>query len=137
MALLCTDPQCRPHAIVAWFLRRWQIEVTFQAVRAHLGGETQRSWSAPAIARTTPALLGLFSWVTVTAHVRLRGRRRPAPPDRLVPQTAPTFAEVLALERATLGTGQPPFPLSRPPPDMPKPPPLAPEHLWDFLCYTA
>lgn len=37
-ALLCTDPQRAPHTIVAWFLRRWQVEVTFQAVRTHLGG---------------------------------------------------------------------------------------------------
>ncbi len=62
---------------MAWFLRRWQIEVTFQAVRAHLGGKTQRQWSTPTISRTTPVLLGLFSWVTVTAHVLLRGRRLP------------------------------------------------------------
>ena len=28
-ALLCTDPQRAPHTMVAWFLRRWQVEVTF------------------------------------------------------------------------------------------------------------
>ena len=30
--------------------------------------ETQRQWSDLAIARTTPALLGLFSWTTLAAH---------------------------------------------------------------------
>ena len=46
---------------------RWQLEVTFQEVRAHLGVETQRQWSDRAIARTTPLLLGMFSWVTLAA----------------------------------------------------------------------
>ena len=58
-ALLCADPQRAPHTIVAWFLRRWQVEVTCQAVRTHLGGETQRQWATTVIARTTPVLLGL------------------------------------------------------------------------------
>ena len=31
--------------ILQWLVRRWQIEVTFQEVRAHLGVETQRQWS--------------------------------------------------------------------------------------------
>ena len=137
MALLCTASRCRPHRIVAWFLRRWQIEVTFQAVRAHLGGETQRPWAAPAIARTTPALLGLFSWITLAAHALLRGRSLQPRRAAWYPKTAPTFTDALALVRATLRTGEPPFSRSRPPPNMAKSPPLAPERLWDFLCYTA
>ena len=48
---------------------RWQLEVTFQEVRAHLGVETQRQWSDRAIARTTPILMGLFSWTTLAAHL--------------------------------------------------------------------
>ena len=51
---------------------RWQLEVTFQEVRRHLGFETQRQWSDLAIRRTTPALLGLFSLVTLFAHQRMR-----------------------------------------------------------------
>ena len=46
---------------------RWRIEVTFQEVRAHLGAKTQRQWSDKAISRTTPLLLGMFSWVTLAA----------------------------------------------------------------------
>ena len=51
--------------ILEWFVLRWQLEVTFQEVRAHLGVETQRQWSDQAIARTTPILMGLFSWSRV------------------------------------------------------------------------
>ncbi|WP_455429908.1 IS701 family transposase, partial [Microvirga arabica] len=50
-ALLCTDPTRDPAQIVRWFVRRWQVEVTFQEARSHLGIETQRQWSDKAIAR--------------------------------------------------------------------------------------
>ena len=58
-----------PAQILEWFVLRWQLEVTFQEVRAHLGVETQRQWSDRAIARTTPILMGLFSWTTLAAHL--------------------------------------------------------------------
>ena len=67
-ALLCTDQTAAPLAIVTWFVQRWQMETTFEEARAHLGVETQRQWSERAIAHTTPALLGLFSLVTLLAH---------------------------------------------------------------------
>ena len=56
---LTMSPQC----VVELFVLRWSIEVTFEEVRRHLGVETQRQWSALAIARTTPLLLALFSLV--------------------------------------------------------------------------
>ncbi len=34
------------------FILRWNVETTFQELRAHLGVETQRQWSDLAIART-------------------------------------------------------------------------------------
>jgi hypothetical protein len=66
-ALLCTDPDRHPLQIIRWFVRRWQVEVTFREARDHLGVETQRQWSDQAIARTTPCLLALFSIVTLLA----------------------------------------------------------------------
>lgn len=65
---LCTQLDADPVQILAWFVRRWQVEVTFQETRAHLGMETQRQWSDLAIARTTPLLVGLYSLVTWLAH---------------------------------------------------------------------
>jgi hypothetical protein len=67
-AFLCTDLEADPLDILRWFIRRWSTEVTFAEVRRHLGVETQRQWSEPAIARTTPALLGLFSLIALWAH---------------------------------------------------------------------
>ena len=55
--------------ILTWFVRRWTVEVTFEEARAHLGMETQRQWNDRAIARSTPALLSLYSIVTLVAHL--------------------------------------------------------------------
>ncbi|MBH8577167.1 hypothetical protein I8752_30165, partial [Nostocaceae cyanobacterium CENA369] len=40
-ALLSTNQEYSPKQILEWFVRRWQIEVTFEEVRKHLGMETQ------------------------------------------------------------------------------------------------
>ena len=66
-AFLCTDLNAAAEDILSWFVRRWTIEVSFAEVRRHLGVETQRQWSDQAIARTTPALLGLYALVALWA----------------------------------------------------------------------
>ena len=66
-AFFCPDTNMEPAKIIATFVRRWQVEVTFQELRAHLGLETQRQWSHAAIARTTPVLCGLYSLVCLWA----------------------------------------------------------------------
>ncbi len=77
-AFLCTDLAVSAPQIVAWFSQRWQVEVTFEEARAHLGIETQRQWTAQAIARTTPLLFGLYSLITLVAHQLLGAH--PLPP---------------------------------------------------------
>jgi hypothetical protein len=67
-ALLCTNREAAPRKIVEWFIKRWQVEVTFEETRRHLGIETNRQWSNKAIARTTPCLFGLFSLVAIVAQ---------------------------------------------------------------------
>src|SRR5690606_29770523 len=68
IAVLSTDDQRTAPWIVETFVKRWQVEVTFEEARRHLGVESQRQWSQLAIARTTPALLGLFSWVSLVVE---------------------------------------------------------------------
>ncbi|GGR29173.1 hypothetical protein [Deinococcus ruber] len=41
-ALLCTDLLLSPIQILEYFVQRWQLEITFEEVRAHLGVATQR-----------------------------------------------------------------------------------------------
>jgi hypothetical protein len=101
-ALLCTDPAREAAQIVAWFVRRWCVEVTFQEVRAHLGVETQRQWSDKAVARTTPCLLALFSIVTLlAARLPARQRQRIAA-TAWYPKPQPTFSDALAAVRRAL-----------------------------------
>ncbi len=101
-ALLSTDQTVDPVQIVAWFVARWPLEVTFHEVRAHLGVETQRQWSDLAILRTTPALLGLFSLVTLFAQARLAGQPLPARQAAWYAKSAPTFSDTLAFVRQQL-----------------------------------
>ena len=68
-ALLATNLEDTCAQMLAWFVRRWTMEVTFEEARAHLGMETQRQWNDRAIARATPALLSLYSVSTLTAHL--------------------------------------------------------------------
>jgi hypothetical protein len=101
-AFLCTDLDADPVDILCWFVRRWRVETTFEEARRHLGLETQRQWSDLAILRTTPALLGLFSLVTLWA-ARLEAERGISPEwVRWYPKRTPTFSDALALVRREL-----------------------------------
>lgn len=101
-AFFCTDLQATPGQILEWVVRRWSVEVTFEEARAHLGLETQRQWSALAIARTTPVLLALFSIVTLWALRLSHGEPMPVEATAWYHKTEPTFADCLALVRRHL-----------------------------------
>jgi len=101
-ALLCTQLDQHPRQILQWFLWRWQVEVTFQEVRNHLGVETQRQWSDLAIARTTPVLLGLFSIVTLLAHRLARNGQLPIRQAAWYTKTQATFSDAIAAVRQQL-----------------------------------
>ena len=105
-ALLCTDLDAEPERIISWFVRRWQIEATFQEVRQHLGFETQRHWAERAIRRTAPALLSLFSLVTLFANQRMANKNLDtAPPSGVVRQGAPDLLRCFgAGEEGAVGT---------------------------------
>jgi DDE superfamily endonuclease len=138
-ALVCTELKADPHKIVCWFVMRWQLEVTFQEMRRHLGFESQRQCSEMAIRRTTPALLGLFSLVTLFAHLQMRRaagaffRRRAG----WYHKAHPTFAAALALVRKELWAREQTFYTSRAETDTVKVPRAYFERLTDAVCYAA
>jgi len=120
-AFLSTCLDDTPADIIGTFVSRWRVETTFQGGAAkrihprHLGVETQRQWSDLAILRTTPALLGLFSLVTLWA-----GQLAAAPTAALRPPGAawydkrqPTFSDAIAAVRRALWC-PPHFSMSRP-----------------------
>ncbi len=101
-AFLCTNPTAAPEQILMWFRQRWQLEVTFEEVRAHLGVETQRQWSDKAIARTTPALFGLFSIIILFAHELLPQEQWQLRQSAWYAKSRPCFVDALALVRSYL-----------------------------------
>ena len=136
-ALLCTDLAAAPAQILAWFVLRWQLEATFEEARRHLGVETQRQWSDLAVRRTTPALLGLFSLVTLLAHRRHMTAAAAVPRQAAWYQKAhPTFADALALVRRELWRHQTFHPSSCAH-EVIKVPRAVVERLTETLCYAA
>lgn len=136
-ALLCTDPEVAAPQIIQWFVLRWQLEVTFQESRAHLGIETQRQWSDLAIARTTPVLFGLFSWVTLAAQVLQAGGTVPLRAAAWYSKPLPTFSDAIALVRQHLWQHWDSFCMSPFPADLVKIPRTLLARLVDTACYAA
>jgi len=63
LGAMCSNLQASHLNMITWFVGRWNIEVTFEESRAHLGIESQRQWSESgplrghrAVERSTPCL---------------------------------------------------------------------------------
>ena len=134
-ALLSTDLKVTPVQMIKWFVLRWQLEVTFHEVREHLGVETQRQWSDLAILRTTPALLALFSLVTLIAHQHAKRRKLPVRQAAWYHKTEPTFSDALALVRRQIWQHEC-FQIAGSLADSLKLPPKIQDRLLSALCYT-
>ena len=135
-ALLCTDRAAAPVQIVSWFVLRWQMESTFHEVRDHLGVETGRGWSEKTIRRTTPVLLGLFSFVTLVAHAHWTQGTPLIKRAAWYHKQTPTFTDAIALVRRSLWAHMA-FQTSPSTGDLRKTPHPFVDHLCDVLCYAA
>ena len=134
-AFLCTDLNATPATILGWYVQRWSMETTFQDTREHLGIETQRQWSDRAIARTTPALLGLFSLITLwAAEAKLAATLHPRSAAWYV-KDDPTFSDAIATVRRVLWT-TPNLSMSRSNPETVEIPAVLLQRLIDAVCYT-
>jgi hypothetical protein len=135
-ALLSTNVAHAPEQILTWFVRRWTMEVTFEEARAHLGLETQRQWNERAIARTTPALLSLYSIVTLTAQLLIEKGTACVRSTAWYRKTRPTFADAIALVRRQLWEHLH-FSTSQQEAEMIKIPRALFERFIDAVCYAA
>lgn len=106
VALLCTDLGLKALDIICFFIRRWAVEVTFEEVRTHLGVESQRQWSDMAIARTTPALMALFSIVTLWADKLHADGKLFVPTCAWYQKSHPTFSDAIASVRRQIWRNQ-------------------------------
>jgi hypothetical protein len=135
-ALVTTGLTHTPKQMLEWFVRRWRMEVTFEEARAHLGVETQRQWNDWAIARTTPALFGLYSLVTLMAHDVFQAEDRLIRTAAWYVKTQPTFSDALAVIRSELW-GACHFSTSAFTGETVKVPRSLFERLTDTVCYAA
>ena len=135
-AFLCTDLNATPTQILGWFVQRWSMETTFQETRDHLGVETQRQWSDLAILRSTPALLGLFSLITIWANSLRRSAGSFSPRAAAwYPKSELTFSDAIAVVRRVLWC-PPNFSMSRKTRDIVKIPAALLRRLTETLCYA-
>jgi len=112
------------------------IEVTLEEARRHLGLATQRQWSDRAIRRTTPALLGLFSLVTLLAHEHRTDLTATIRQAAWYRKGRPPFTDALALVRRELWRHEG-FQTSTCAEEMVKLPRAFLERPTEALCYVA
>jgi hypothetical protein len=135
-ALRCTALTVEPVPILAGSVLRWQLEVTGQEARAHVGLESQRQWNALAIARTTPTLLGLFSMVTLWAGRLAQDQALPVRQAVWYRTPRPTCADAIAVVRQHVWTSSHVY-MSPAKADMVEIPCALLSRLTDTLCYAA
>jgi hypothetical protein len=132
--LFCSDPAVAAAPIIQAFIARWNIEITFEELRAHLGFETQRQWSERAIERTIPCLCGIFSLVTLMAMV-CHPDDLPIRQSPWYPKTEASFADALAAVRRQLWSSAN-YRTSPDDPDLLLLPKAVALSLFDMACYT-
>jgi hypothetical protein len=135
-ALVSTNVHHTPEQMLSWFVRRWTMEVTCEEARTHLGMETQRQWNDRAMARTTPALLSLYSIITLTAQQLIEKGATCMRSTAWYGKTRPTFSDAIALVRRQLWEHIH-FSMSQQETDMIKIPRVLLERLTEALCYAA
>jgi hypothetical protein len=72
-----TDPSWTAAQVIETYTGRWNIETTFEEMRAYLGLETTRGRTEETVLRVAPCLLGLYTVVAVL-HVQMPARYRRA-----------------------------------------------------------
>ena len=116
---------------------RWQLEVTFQKcgpIWAWKPSTSGRTWP---LARTTPILMGLFSWTTLAAHLLRQQRPSAHRTAAWYAKPSPTFVDAIALMRRHLWLASEGFSLSADDPDIRKVSTALYHRLVDSLAYTA
>ena len=133
-AFFCSDPTVTPEQIVVWASLRWNMEVTFEELRAQLGFETQRQWSDRAIERTTPCLFGLFSLITLMAKT-LHPDHLPIRQTSWYVKDEASFSDVLAAVRSHFWKGAN-YAMSTENPDLYLIPQATLSSLLEAACYS-
>jgi hypothetical protein len=96
-----TDLTLTPAELITCYTSRWNIETTFQEMRAHLGLETTRGWCRQTILRAAPCLFGLYT-VTALLFDALPPAKRDQGAILWPGKTTTTFSDALTAVRLWL-----------------------------------
>ena len=97
-----TDVNMKPKQIVEHYVSRWNIEVTFEEVRAHLGLETLRNYCENSVKRSIPALLAVFSIIALWFHKQWQLNPPKIQKTPWYKKEEPTFSDALIAIRLDL-----------------------------------
>jgi hypothetical protein len=101
--LFSTDIQQTPQEIIETYTGRWNIETTFQEMRAYLGLETTRGWCRKTVLRAAPCLFGLYTVVAVL-YAGLRSQGVPTAGVEWANKAGTTFSDAITSVRRWLWT---------------------------------
>lgn len=85
--------------VVTLYTLRWNLEVTFQELRAHLGFEKTRQRVENSVLRMAPCLLGLFSVICLIYHEYLKRHKATTCDRPCYTKSEPTFTDAIATVR--------------------------------------
>ena len=104
-AFFCTDPTATARFILEAYARRWTLEVTFHDAKQFLGFAEPQCQTPRAVQRTAPFALLVYDLVLLWFAESVQATTRPTWPVRpwYRHKTAPSFADMLAALRGTLG----------------------------------
>jgi hypothetical protein len=101
--LFSTDVNQAPQQIIETYTGRWNIETTFQEMRAYLGLETTRGWCPTTVQRAAPCLFGLYTVVAVL-YAALRSQGVATTGVAWAQKTGTTFSDAITTVRRWLWT---------------------------------
>jgi hypothetical protein len=99
-----TDPAMAPEAVIAAYTGRWNIETTFEELRAYLGLETTRGHARATVLRAEPCLFGLYT-VVVLLYAGLPARWRRERASAWPGKRDITFSDAITAVRRWLWLG--------------------------------
>lgn len=85
--------------VIAWYARRWSIEVTHHDSKQHLGFEQPQGWTRRSVERTAPLAMLLYSLIVLWFAREGHCHWRPLDCPWYVTKTEPSFADMLSTLR--------------------------------------
>jgi hypothetical protein len=99
-----TDQAMAAEAVIAAYTGRWDIETTFEELRAYLGLETTRGHARSTVLRAEPCLFGLYT-IVVLLYAALPSRWRRERATIRPGKVEVTFSDAITAVRRRLWLG--------------------------------